>query len=573
MNPSLTANGLHAGVWPAHVPRRLPRHEATLWHNLETSALRDPDKDALIFFGRRFSFGDILQQAERIAGWLQTTAGVKPGDRVLLSMQNSPQFIIAFMAVLRAGAVVVPANPMSRAAEFAYTLADPQARVAICSSDLVGEMVAAQALVEPDQTLRHLLVARYTDCMPDPCEAAESPPDAWWDWLAAEPALPEWATRWTEALGADRVPRAYEGRADELAAICYTSGTTGKPKGCMHTHRSLGHNVRASPLWTGGSASDVALGVVPVFHITGMQYCMNIPLYLGSTVVLMPRWDRELAGRLISRYGVTTWTNIPTMVIDLLGSPHFGRFDLSSLRYIGGGGAAMPEAVALRLFDSYGLRYIEGYGLTETAAPSHSNPPDAPKRQCLGIPHIGVDARIIDPETLRELPQGETGEIVIDGPQLFVGYWQRPQDSAQAFIEIGGRRFFRTGDLGWIDESGYFFIADRLKRMINASGFKVWPAEVENLLFSHPAVQEACVIASTDDYRGETVKAVIVLRPEWRGRVSASDIEAWSRERMAAFKVPRRVAFVDALPKSASGKVMWRVLQEQEAAGPRQTKR
>ena len=254
------------------------------------------------------------------------------------------------------------------------------------------------------------------------------------------------------------------------------------------------------------------------------------------------------------------------MIIDLFGSPNYASFDLSSLRYVSGGGAAMPQAVAERLQREFGITFAEGYGLTETAAPTHANPPERAKLQCLGIPIIGADARIIDPETLRELPIGETGEIVSHGPMIFKGYWGHPEATKAAFIEIDGKPFFRTGDLGRMDDEGYFFITDRLKRMINASGFKVWPAEVEALLYKHPAVQEACIIAAHDDYRGETVKAVVVLREAARGHTSAQQIIDWSREHMAAYKVPRQVQFVDALPKSGSGKVMWRLLQEQESA-------
>jgi fatty-acyl-CoA synthase len=254
------------------------------------------------------------------------------------------------------------------------------------------------------------------------------------------------------------------------------------------------------------------------------------------------------------------------MVIDLLGSPNFESYDLSSIVYIGGGGAAMPQAVAQRLLEQYGLRYVEGYGLTETAAPSHTNPPDAAKQQCLGIPFMSTDARVVDPETLQEVPVGEQGEIVVCGPEVFQGYWKRPDATEQAFFELDGKRFFRTGDLGRVDEEGYFFLTDRLKRMINASGFKVWPAEVEALMFRHPAIVEACVIATKDSYRGESVKAVVVLRPAFVGQVSEADIVAWCRENMAVYKVPRVVQFVDALPKSGSGKVMWRALQEAEVA-------
>ena len=324
------------------------------------------------------------------------------------------------------------------------------------------------------------------------------------------------------------------------------------------------HNAMCGAIWNNGSHENIGLCVVPMFHITGLVTVMHCGMYLGATVVLMPRWDRDYAGSLISRHRVTHWTNIPTMVIDLLGSPKFDQYDLSSLVAIGGGGAAMPQAVAQRLWELYGLRYIEGYGLTETAAPSHSNPPDAPKQQCLGIPIIGVDARVINPETLQEVATGEQGEIIMRGPQIFNGYWRRPDATEQAFMQLDGERYFRSGDLGHVDEQGYFFITDRLKRMINASGFKVWPAEVEALMFRHPAIQEACIIASKDAYRGETVKAVVVLRESHRSQVSEEDILAWCRDNMAVYKAPRLVSFVDALPKSGSGKVMWRSLQEAE---------
>jgi fatty-acyl-CoA synthase len=324
------------------------------------------------------------------------------------------------------------------------------------------------------------------------------------------------------------------------------------------------HNAVASALWGQGTSETVALCVVPMFHITGMVSVMHTAIYLGATLVVMPRWERELAGHLISRWKVTNWTNIPTMVIDLLASPNLQHFDLSSLRMIGGGGAAMPAAVAQRLQEQWGLQYAEGYGLTETAAPSHQNPLDRPKQQCLGIPFIGTDARVVDPDTLQEVPQGEQGEIVIHGPEVFAGYWKRPDATNAVFFELDGKRFFRSGDLGRVDEEGYFFITDRLKRMINASGFKVWPAEVEALMFKHPAIQEACVIGTRDAYRGESVKAVVVLRAAYQGQVSEQDIIDWCREHMAAYKAPREVQFMDSLPKSGSGKVMWRALQEAE---------
>jgi len=561
----------HYKFWPKRLPHAITPPATSLWDNLATNARRYPDKAALVFFGRVLSYAEVLQQAERLAACLQGL-GVQKGDRVVLSMQNCPQLVIAHFAILRANAVVVPVNPMNRSEELKHYITDPDARVAITTGDLAPELARASDALPAAQRLAHLIVTQFTDAFDADRAGEEVPPAAWRDWLLTRHALPALqggqVLSWASALSVTTPPPELQVGPADLALLPYTSGTTGLPKGCMHTHASIMHNAVASSLWGNGTAENVTLAVVPMFHITGMVSLMHTSIYIGATLIVMPRWDRDLAGRLISHRRVTHWTNIPTMVIDLLGSPNFDQYDLSSLVYIGGGGAAMPQPVAQRLFEQFGLRYVEGYGLTETAAPSHTNPPDAPKQQCLGIPFMSTDARVIDPETLAEMPQGEQGEIIICGPEVFQGYWKRPEATAAAFIELEGQRFFRSGDLGKIDEDGYFFMTDRLKRMINASGFKVWPAEVEALMFRHPAIQEACIIATKDSYRGESVKAVVVLRQSHKGGVSEQDIIAWCRENMAVYKVPRVVQFVDALPKSGSGKVMWRSLQEAEVAKP-----
>jgi fatty-acyl-CoA synthase len=551
------------------MPRELVVPQTSLWFNLEVSARRWPDKAAYVFFGRSHTFAQIHAQAEALAGWLQAN-GVGKGDRVLLYMQNCPQYAVAAYAIFRADAVVVPVNPMNRADEFGHYITDPQARIAITTADLTGIVAEADSRLEADQRLHRVLVARFTDAMPESeLDPAEMPSPAVLEWLRSDATLgDERFWRWADALEAGHHASPHSAQPDDLALLPYTSGTTGLPKGCLHTNRTLMSNVAGGGVWGLAGAETVSLGVVPMFHITGFMYGVLGNIYLGSTVVILPRWDRELAGRLIARHGVTHWTCIPTMIIDLFGSPNYRTFDLGSLRYLSGGGAAMPHAVAERLQSEFGLNFAEGYGLTETAAPSHANPPERAKLQCLGMPIFGVDSRIIDPETLKQLPQGETGEIVTHGPMVFKGYWGHPEATAAAFIEIDGKQFFRTGDLGRMDEEGYFFITDRLKRMINASGYKVWPTEVELLLFKCPLVQEACIIGTKDVYRGETVKAVVVLRAEHRGTAKAQDIIDWAHEHMAAYKVPRVVEFVDALPKSGSGKVMWRLLQEAEATTP-----
>lgn len=554
----------HHAIWPARLPRELVLPETSLWFNTEVTARRYPNKAAYVFCGRVLTFAQLHDQAVALAGWLQAR-GVARGDRVIVFMQNCPQFSVAVQAILRADAVVVPVNPMNKADEFGHYIADSGARVVVTTADLAGIVAQADARLPATQRLRELLVTHFTDAMPETIDAAEAPSAPILQWLRAAPELPPRCTRWRDALAAGHLPRAHASGPDDMALLPYTSGTTGLPKGCIHTHRTVMHNVVGGSQWGHAFAETVSLGVVPMFHITGFVYVALGPPASGATAVLMPRWDRELAARLIARHQVSHWTCIPTMIIDLFASPDAANFDLKSLRYLSGGGAAMPQAVAERLQREFGLTFAEGYGLTETAAPTHANLPERAKLQCLGIPIFGVDSRIVDPDTLRELPAGQVGEIVSEGPMIFKGYWGHPEATAAAFVEIDGKTFFRTGDLGRVDDEGYFFITDRLKRMINASGFKVWPAEVEALLYRHPAVQEACIIAARDAYRGETVKAVVVLRSDAKD-TSAEDLIAWSREHMAAYKVPKVVQFVDALPKSGSGKVMWRLLQEQENA-------
>jgi len=559
----------HYAFWPKRLPHQLTAPQTSLWMNLQISALRYPQKVALVFMGRIWTYSQLQLEAEKIASALRKM-GVQKGDRVVLDMQNCPQLVIAHFAILRLDAVVVPVNPMNRMEELKHYILDPDTKVAVTTADLAPELAAASNALEKNQQLQHLLVTQFTDAFDAMNIGSEELPESWSVWLKTVHVLPVLEDgqvhAWSSALQGEVSLGPVTAQSEDLAVLPYTSGTTGLPKGCMHTHGTIMHNAMSSGLWANGTPENKCLCVVPMFHITGMVSVMHATIFMGATLILMPRWDRDLAGRLISKWKVTHWTNIPTMVIDLLGSANMAQFDLSSLQNIGGGGAAMPEAVAQRLLDQFGLRYIEGYGLTETAAPSHTNPPDAPKKQCLGIPFMSVDARVVDPETLKELPKGESGEIVMSGPQIFKGYWKRPEATASAFFQRDGKSFFRSGDMGRIDEEGYFFMTDRLKRMINASGFKVWPAEVEALMFKHPAIQEACIISTKDAYRGESVKAVVVLRSSHKGQVSEQDIIDWCRDTMAVYKVPRVVEFTEVLPKSGSGKVMWRALQEAEMA-------
>ncbi len=550
----------HHAFWPASHPKNLSVPETNVFYNVEVSAARYPDKPAIVFYDTVISFASFKAEAEKIAGFLQQQCQVKAGDRVLLYMQNSPQFVLAYYGILRANAVVVPVNPMNMTTELRHYVRDTGATTALVAQDLYAQVAPLL-----QDGLKHLIVAAYSDYVKDvEATGAHRLPET----VAAPRAdiAGPGVTLWSTMLAQSLAPGPLTAGPDDLCVMPYTSGTTGNPKGCMHTHRGVMYSIVASMQWFGTQQDAVILSTLPFFHVTGMQGSMNGPLYTGSTMVILPRWDREAAAQAITRHRVTSVQLIAAMVVDLLSHPQIGDFDLSSLTCIRGGGAAMPEAVAQKIRDLLGLQYVEGYGMSETMAATHINPTARPKKQCLGMPLYDVDARVVDPVTLAEVAQGETGEVVVNAPNVMRGYWNNPQADAAAFIDIDGKRFLRTGDLAMVDQDGYYFMVDRLKRMINASGYKVWPAEVESLLYAHPAIREACVIAASDARRGETVKALVVLKDGMRNQVTTAQVLDWAHANMAAYKAPRIIVFVESLPKSPSGKVMWRELQERENA-------
>ncbi|MCD0502502.1 long-chain-fatty-acid--CoA ligase [Bordetella petrii] len=540
--------------WPRGVPTTLRVPQMPLGHFLDVAAQRYPDKAAIVYCDAISTYGELKSRVDGLAAFMHGHLGVRHGDRVLLFSQNCPQFVTAFYAIARLGAVVVPVNAMSTSVELDHYLRDTGAELAFVAQDLLPRV-----LPHLDGALRHAIVHAYADGLPAQEPANETP-----DWVLA----PRQALAGANLTGFEDAVSRGGGELppppspDSLCVLPYTSGTTGQPKGCMHTHQTiLAANV-ASSLWRGLHAESVFLAVAPLFHMLGMQGMMNQPIVLGATIVMMPRWNARAAAHVMEKYRVSAWSAPPAMVIDFFSQPGVGERRLESLATLCGGGAAMPEAIASMLYERYGIQYNEAYGLSETASFLHANPPQRGKRQCLGLPGPGVDSRIIDPATLRELPAGEVGELVTHGPQVMLGYWRNEAANRQVFIELDGKRFLRTGDLANVDADGYFFMRERLKRMINASGYKVWPAEIENMMYEYEAVREACIVGMPDPKRGETVKAIVVLKPEYRDTVTEQDMIAWCRTRMAAYKVPRYVEFTDSLPKSDTGKVLWRKLQE-----------
>ncbi|UPJ76864.1 long-chain-fatty-acid--CoA ligase [Bradyrhizobium sp. 187] len=529
---------------------------STLTDNLFVTSARFPNVAAIHFLGSSISYLEFHGKVERLAGWLQKRAGLKRGDRVVLFMQNSPQWLIACYAIFRADLVLVPISPMNRQGEVAHYLRDCGARAMIVAQDLAEIAVAAAK----DSEVGTLIVATYSDYLVK--ETRYKLPD----WLSAGRMKVSGCSMWTDLIEAGVLPDAPRAGPLSVCALPYTSGSTGKPKACMHTHRSLGHNAAGLTFWHGLRPGDVSLGAAPMYHVSGFNHAVTSPIIAGASIAIVPRWDRDLATDVMVNYGVTHASLAPTAVIDLLTNPQLGELNLARLRRITSGGAAMPDEVWKRLNERLGLPFIEAYGMTETAATTHLNPIEDPRPKCLGIPFFNTSSCIIDVEKGQEVAIGEVGEIAVHGPQLFSGYWNQPDATREAFVEVQGQSFYRTGDIGYRDEDGFFYMTDRAKRMINASGLKVWPAEVENTLYEHEHVLEVCVIAAKEAYRGETVKALIRLRDKMRGRITENEIIEWSRQRMAAYKYPRIVEFVDALPKSPAGKILWRELQDRENA-------
>ena len=543
-----------ARFWPRGVPPDVRTPQTTLCANLEIAARRYPDKPAYVVYGETICYLQLLQEAERVAGWLQLHGGVEPGDRVIVSGQSSARFVTAYHGILRADAVVVPVNPMNLAAEFAHIASDSGAKVAIVAQDLLPALLPLLG-----HGLNHIVAYGYSR---DPSSLAPDVPG----WFAApeRPVANFNVTLLDDVLAAALTPRPAMAAPEDLCLIAYTSGTTAYPKGVTHNHLSLMRGAITPPIWYRDSAASVFLGASPMFHIQGLQSAINTPVYLGATTVVLPRWDAQRAANLLSRHAITRWGASPAMVLDLLALGDSGTSSLRSVGRLTGGGAALPEAVVQRLREDIGIEYVEGYGMTETAAMVFANPPERSKRQCIGIPTFGVSALLADPVAMVPHPEaqiGAAGELWVAGEQVTpFGYWGNDEANRSSFVTLNGKRWLRTGDMVSRDEDGYFHLVDRLKRMINSAGYKVWPTEVEAVLYRHPEVREACVIAAPDPRRGDRVRAVVVRTTG--SRLTAEELVQWSRGEMAVYKCPSEVEFVDQLPRSGVGKIDWRRLQE-----------
>jgi len=545
-------------IWQAHWPpgvdeARIRLPDDSLPTQLKATAARLPRKTALIFYGREISFAELDEASDRFAAWLRGR-GVGPGDRVALYLENCPQFAVAHFGALKVGAITVALNPMHKAHELGHELEDSGARVVV-AADAGREVVES---VRDRTALDTAVLVSYRDYLP------EEPT------LPLPPSLleqgPQRGRGWEDfagIVGGGATLRALEPRArHDTALIQYTSGTTGAPKGAELTHGNVTANCELIRAFFDITPADVLLGVVPWFHITGMEVQLNLMAYTGATLVALHRFEVETALRAIQRYRCTVTTLIATINIAILNHEATPTYDLTSLRLCTSGGAPVPAEIARRWQATTGHPLVEGYGLTETTAPTHSNPPHRPRYGTVGVPLPYTGVRLVSLEDgVTEVGPGESGEIAVRGPMVTKGYWRQPAATAEAIPD----GWLRTGDIGRVDDEGYFTVEERKKDLIKASGYSVFPAEVEAIMYRHPAVAEVGVVGVPDAYRGEDVLAFVVRQPG--ATASERELVDWCRAEMAVYKAPRTVRFVPALPKTGSGKIVKRALREQARAG------
>jgi long-chain acyl-CoA synthetase len=544
--------------YPPEVPATLDYPEVPLTQFLLDAAKDYPERDAFDFMGKSMTFRELLDEVYRFAAALKEL-GVQKGECVGIMLPNTPQGIIAYYAVLMIGGIVVQINPLYMKKELKHQLADSGATTIVCL-DLVWPRVQE---VKPETKLKRVIVTRLSDYLPVP---------------------KNWLFQLKSKLAGESVSVNYGGdtysfvsllkksspepmepvfeSADDIALLQYTGGTTGLAKGAMLTHRNLVANCCQAEAWlykAKRTEPQSFVGALPFFHVYGMTTVMNLGMKMAAKIILIPKFDTDLVLKKIQEHKPTFFPGAPTMYVGLINHPKISQYDLSSVDACLSGSAPLPLEVQEKFEELSGGLLVEGYGMTETSPVTHANLLwDRKKSGTIGLPWPDTDARIVDVETGEVLPPGHEGELQVKGPQVMKGYWNRPEETEKVLKD----GWMCTGDIAKMDEDGYFYILDRKKDVIIAGGFNIYPREVEDILYEHEAVKEAAVIGVKDDYRGETVKAFIVLKEGHS--VTEKELDRFCRERLAKFKVPRLYEFRKELPKSSIGKVLRRVLADEE---------
>lgn len=544
--------------YPKEVPHSIDYDERCLQDYLKLSATKYPTNVALHFLGKDMTYTELYEQAKQFANQLQSL-GVKKGDRVAIMLANCPQGVISYYGALMIGAVVVQTNPLYVERELEHQLIDSGAKVIICL-DLVFSRVEK---VRSKTNLEHVIVTGIKDYLPFPKNllypfvqkktyGVKIEIEYNNNTIAFKPFLKAGKT---DEVQIDMNPK------EDLALLQYTGGTTGPAKGVMLTHRNLVVNTMQCIHWTYNitPGKEKGLAVLPFFHVYGMTVSMNFSIMNGNTTVILPKFEPKDVLKTIEKQKITLFPGAPTMYVALINDPSIKDYDLSSVKACLSGAAPLPLEVQQKFEKLTNGKLVEGYGLTETSPVAISTPIWGKRKTgSIGIPWPDTEAAVISAETGEPTEIGEVGEIAIRGPQVMKGYWNRPEETAKVFKDD----WFMTGDMGYMDEEGYFYIVDRKKDMIIAGGFNIYPREIEEVLYEHEDIQEAVIIGVPDEYRGETVKAFIVLK-EGR-KVSEKELNEYCRKHLAAFKVPRLYEFRDELPKTLVGKILRRVLVEEE---------
>ncbi len=514
---------------------------------------RAPDRAAVVFYGRSISYRELRDATDRLAGAL-ASLGIRKGDRIALYLLNSPQFIIAYFAALKCGATVTPISPVYTSHEVRYQLQDSGARAVICQDILYDKVLKSGA------TLDFAVLTSVGEYLP-----------ALKRMFSKKPAAPQGANlHWLQDLLKKHPPQPPAVSIDphaDIAVLPYTGGTTGNPKGVMLTHYNLvaAQAMGQATFSVFEQGKEVILAFLPFFHIYGQVVIMLNGLCQGNLLVLFTSPDTEEILAAMERHQATVFYGVPTLYEYLKDHKDTNKANWRRLKLVLSGADTLHESTMKGWKQRTGSTIVEGYGLSETCATSHVNPLHRPKTGSFGCPIPGMQAAVLNPETLQFAPQGETGELVLCGPNVMRGYWNRPEDSAKAFVERDGTRWMRTGDIVRMDEEGYFHFYDRSKDLIKYKGYSIFAKDVEDVLYGHPQVKAAGVIGVADASVGQRIKAIVVLQGEARGKVSEDEIKAYCRQQLAEYKVPHIVEFRGELPKTDVGKVSRRELREEHA--------
>jgi long-chain acyl-CoA synthetase len=534
--------------WIDGLPIDIEIPEIPVFELVDKACEKFSDRTAMIFYGREIKYGELKDAIDRFATAL-ADLGVKKGDKVALYMPNCPQFAIAYYGAMKSGAIVTALSPLFVAREVEYQLNDSESETIVTIDALYPNVAEAK-----DKTrLKNVIVANLQGRKP---EVEKNDGVYYFDELLdTEPNPPD--------ISID--PK------EELAVLQYTGGTTGLPKAAMLTHYNVVANVYQTKAFLDimkeREGIDVVKGiaVLPWYHIYGQTVDLTSGLANGNVGIVFARFDPVEIMEAIQKYKAHVLMGAPALFVALVNHPDIKKYDLSSLKYVNNGAGPIAPEVVRKWEKLTGTKLVEGYGLSETSPVTNTTSPYRERKiGSVGPPIPNTYVAVIDPETLEFLPIGEIGEIVISGPQVMKGYWKRPKETEEVFFEAGGMKWLRTGDIGYMDEDGYLWIVDRLKDLIKYKGHSVYPREIEDIMYEHPAIKEVVVVGVPDPKAGETIKAYVVLEDGYVGKVSEQDIIDWCRERMAAYKYPRIVEFRDSLPKSAAGKYLRRVLRDEE---------